>query len=58
VNINSRPIPVPNEINDQYEIPNGLLGVNRDLFNKLGTRGGAQDDDLQQMYGISQRAAV
>jgi hypothetical protein len=35
-----------------------LLGVNRDLFNKLGTHRWAHDDDLQQMYGISQRAAV
>jgi hypothetical protein len=47
VNVNPVPIRVPNEINDQYEIPNGLLGVRRDLFNKLGTRRWAQDDDLQ-----------
>jgi hypothetical protein len=53
VNVNPRQIPGPNEINDQYEISNELLGVRRDLFNKLGTRRWPQDDDLQQMYGIS-----
>jgi hypothetical protein len=57
-NNNQTPIEVPNENNNQYEIPNGLLGVNRDLFNKLGTHRWADDHDLQQMYGISQRAAV
>jgi hypothetical protein len=36
-----------------YKIDNGLLGVKRDLLNKLGTRRWSQDDDLQQMYGIS-----
>jgi hypothetical protein len=58
VNVNLTPIVVRNEINDQYEIPNGLLGVNRDTFNKLAAHRWVQDDDLQQMYGISQRAAV
>jgi hypothetical protein len=51
------PITVPNDINDPYKIPNGLLGVKRDIFNKLGTHRWAHDDDLQQMYGISQRPA-
>jgi hypothetical protein len=51
------PIEVPNDINDPYEIPNGLLGVNRDILNKLGTHRWAHGDDLQQMYGISQCAA-
>jgi hypothetical protein len=51
------PIDVPNDDNDPYEIDNGLLGVNRDLFNKLGTHRWANDDDLQQMYEISQRPA-
>jgi hypothetical protein len=54
--LNLAPIVVPNEINDQYEIPNGLIGVNRDLFNKLGTHRWADDRDLQQMYRISQRS--
>jgi hypothetical protein len=43
----------PIEVKDQYEIPNGLIGVNRDIFNKLGTHRWADDRDLQQMYGIS-----
>jgi hypothetical protein len=51
------PITVPNDDNDPYEIPNGLLGVNRDIFNKLGKHCWAHDDDLQQMYGISQGPA-
>jgi hypothetical protein len=42
----------------KYQKPNGLLGVNRDTFNKLGTHRWADDRDLQQLYGISQRAAV
>jgi hypothetical protein len=29
-----------------------LLGVRRDLFNKLAGHRWAQDDDLQQRYGI------
>jgi hypothetical protein len=37
-----------------YEIPNGLLGVKRDLFNKLATNRLADDRDLQQRYEISQ----
>jgi hypothetical protein len=32
VNINPVPIAVPD--NGNYEIPNGLVGVRRDLFNK------------------------
>jgi hypothetical protein len=54
-NNNQTPIEVFNKIDDQYEIPTGLLGVNRDIFNKLGTHRWADDRDLQQMYGISQR---
>jgi hypothetical protein len=49
VNVN----PVPIRVREDFEIPNGLLGVRRDLFNKLGTHRWTQDDDLQQMYGIS-----
>jgi hypothetical protein len=30
-----------------------LLGVRRDIFNKLAAHRLAQDDDLQQRYGIS-----
>jgi hypothetical protein len=36
-----------------YEIDNGLLGVKRDLFNKLTTHRWSDDNNLQQMFGIS-----
>jgi hypothetical protein len=36
-----------------YEISNRLLGVKRDLFNKLATHRLADDRDLQQRYEIS-----
>jgi hypothetical protein len=48
---NPAPIPVPQH--QGYEIPNGLLGVRRDLFNKLATHRLADDRDLQQRYEIS-----
>jgi hypothetical protein len=48
---NQAPIPVPQ--GQGYEIPNGLLGVRRDFFNKLGTHRLADDHDLRQMYEIS-----
>jgi hypothetical protein len=53
LNDNQTPIEVPNDINDPYEIPNGLLGVNRDIFNKLGTHRWVHNNDLPQMYGVS-----
>jgi hypothetical protein len=58
VNVNPLPIvninpPVPIRVHEDYEIPNGLLGVRRDLFNKLAAHRWAQDEDLQQRYGIS-----
>jgi hypothetical protein len=57
ININPVPIvnvnPVPIRVHEEYEIPNGLLGVQRNLFNKLAAHPWAQDDDLQQRYGIS-----
>jgi hypothetical protein len=39
--------------NQGYEVDNGLLGVKRDIFNKLGTHLWSNDGDLQQRYGIS-----
>jgi hypothetical protein len=36
-----------------YEIENGLLGVKRDLFNKLATLLWSDDHDLHQMFGIN-----
>jgi hypothetical protein len=45
------PITVPQD--EGYEIPNGLLGVKRDTFNKIGTHRFADGRDLQQMYAIS-----
>jgi hypothetical protein len=48
---NPSPIPVPQ--GQGYEIPNGLLGVRKDLFNKLATNRLADDRDLQQRYEIS-----
>jgi hypothetical protein len=51
VNVNPTPITVPDD--GDYEIDNGLLGVKRDLFNKLATHRWSHDYDLQQMYGIS-----
>jgi hypothetical protein len=44
---------IPDKDKDDYEIENGLLGVNRDLFNKLAMYRWNHDDDLQQMYGIN-----
>jgi hypothetical protein len=44
---------IPDKDKDDYEIPNGLLGVRRDLFNKLAAHRWGQDEDLQQRYGIS-----
>jgi hypothetical protein len=51
VNINPTPITVLAD--GDYEIDNGLLGVKRDLFNKLGTHRCSDDHDLHQMFGIS-----
>jgi hypothetical protein len=51
VNVNPAQIIVPAD--EDYEIENGLLAVNRDLFNKLATHRWSHDDDLRQMYGIS-----
>jgi hypothetical protein len=48
---NPTPIAVPQD--QGYEIDNGLLGVKRDLFNKLATHRWADDRDLQQRYEIS-----
>jgi hypothetical protein len=53
VNANPAPIIVPAD--GDYEIDNGLLGVKRDLFKKLGTHRWSHDRDLRQMYGISSR---
>jgi hypothetical protein len=56
INLNPRPIvnvnPVPIRVYEDFEIPNGLLGVRRDLFNKLAAHRWALDYDLQQRYGI------
>jgi hypothetical protein len=49
VNVN----PAPIRVHEDLEIPNGLLGVRRNLFNKLAAHSWNQDDDLQQRYGIS-----
>jgi hypothetical protein len=49
VNVNLVPI----RVHEDFEIPNELLGVRRDLFNKLVGHHWNDDDDLQQMYGIS-----
>jgi hypothetical protein len=43
-------ISVPSE--EDYEIENGLLGVRRDLFNKLATHRWSDDDDLQQRTNV------
>jgi hypothetical protein len=51
VNVNQTPITVPAD--GDYEIDNGLLGIKRDLFNKLGTHRWSQYRDLRQMYGIN-----
>jgi hypothetical protein len=50
--MNVNPI-VPIRVHEDFEIPNGLLGVRRDLFNKLAAYRWAQDEDLQQRYRIS-----
>jgi hypothetical protein len=44
-------ITVPSD--GDYEIENGLLGVKRNLFNKLLTHRWSDDHDLHQMFGIS-----
>jgi hypothetical protein len=51
VNANPAPIIVPAD--RDYEIENGLLGVKKDLFNKLVTHRWSDDHDLHQMFGIS-----
>jgi hypothetical protein len=38
-----------------YEIPNGLVGVYRDIFNKLAGNRLNDPRDLQERYGISRR---
>jgi hypothetical protein len=49
------PIEIPEkDFPEEYEVPNGLLGVKRDLFNKLATHRWAYDRDLQQRYEISE----
>jgi hypothetical protein len=50
----SNPITVPDGINDDYEIPNGLLGVKKDIFNKLATHRLVDDHHLRERYEISQ----
>jgi hypothetical protein len=49
---NLPPITVPQD--QGYEIPNGLIGFKRDLFNKLATHRLVDGRDIQERYGISQ----
>jgi hypothetical protein len=51
--VNENPTSITLPADGDYEIDNGLLGVKRDLFNKLGTHRWSDDHDLRQMYGIS-----
>jgi hypothetical protein len=51
INNPNLPIPVPQD--QGYEIQNGLLGVKRDLFNKLAGHRLADDRDLKERYEIS-----
>jgi hypothetical protein len=45
--------PTPITVDDEYEIPNGVLEVRRNLFNDLPTHPWVDDRDIQQRYGIS-----
>jgi hypothetical protein len=51
VSVNPAQIIVPTD--RDYEIENGLLGVKRDLFNKLATHRCSDNHDLHQMFRIS-----
>jgi hypothetical protein len=45
-------IPVE-DVFEEFEIPNGLLGAKRDTFLKLSTYHANNPDTIRQMYGIS-----
>jgi hypothetical protein len=52
------PVPHNNAYGMPYEIKNGLLGANRDIFIKTTRNPTLTDADLQQMMGTSPRTAI
>jgi hypothetical protein len=47
--------PPPTMLGNNYDVPNGLFGVNRDIFLRLAAEKNQGDESSREMFGIGRK---